>query len=206
ILVLVEDAELDRLSGALIELNAEQIAVPAFSAENLRRGHAVHFRCRRDDVNGLRIDVMSSLRGLPGFEDLWERRTSFEIAGENIDVLSVADLVQAKKTQRDKDWPMIRRLVEQSYFSAGSEPRKELVEFWLRELRTPELLMEVCKRFPGVPGVTRPAVAASLAGDFQEVAKRLDDEERVERRLDQEYWLPLKRELEELRMSRRGGV
>ena len=30
----------------------------------------------------------------------------------NLDLLSLPDLIAAKKTQRDKDWPMIRRLIE----------------------------------------------------------------------------------------------
>jgi hypothetical protein len=205
-LVLVQDAELDRFRGALTELRAEQIAVPSFSAGNLRRGHAVHFRCRREDVKGLWIDVMSSLRGLPAFEDLWERRATFEIGVRRLRFYPY-DLVQAKKTQRDRDWPMIRRLVEQSYFSTPGEPGKLLAEFWLQELRTPELLIEVCERFPDASaGVARPAVTAALAGDLPDVARRLDDEERAEKRLDQEYWAPLRRELEELRRARRGGA
>jgi hypothetical protein len=54
----------------------------------------------------------------------------------------VEDLVRAKKTQSDKDWPMIRRLLEQSYFEHSLTATEELVRFWLRELRTPELVVE----------------------------------------------------------------
>jgi hypothetical protein len=207
LLVLVEDPELDRLRAGLGELDAEPVAVPPMSADVLRRGHAVHFRCRRADVDGLRIDVMSSLRGVAPFEDLWARRTTFEVEGESIDVLAIADLVRAKKTQRDKDWPMIRRLVEQSYFSAPEKPGIELAEFWLQEMRTPELLSEICGRYPEAAGLvakSRAAVAAALRGEPDEVARELDAEERMERRLDQEHWAPLKRELEQIRRSRRG--
>jgi len=137
LLVLVEDEELDRLRAALADLNCEPVAVPTLSADYLRRGHAVHFRCTRSDVNGLRIDLMSHLRGLPSFEELWGRRTTFEVGDEKIDTLALEDLVLAKKTQLDKDWPMIRRLVEQSYLTRSSDPAPESVEFWLRELRTP---------------------------------------------------------------------
>ena len=34
----------------------------------------------------------------------------------SINLMSLPDLVQAKKTQRDKNWPMLRRLVEVNYF------------------------------------------------------------------------------------------
>ncbi len=206
LLVLIEDEELDRLRGALADLNAEPVAVPSLSAENLRRGHAVHFRCRRPDVNGLRIDLMSHLRGLPSFEELWERRTTFEVAGEKIDVMALQDLVLAKKTQRDKDWPMIRRLVEQSYFTRSDTPATELVDFWLHELRTAELVMEVSREYPDAArraAVGRPAVAAALRADMDAAARSLEEEERAARRLDREYWAPLKRELEQLRRSRR---
>jgi hypothetical protein len=50
-------------------------------------------------------------------------------------VLGMQDLVLAKKTQRNKDWPMIQLLVEQSYFPRPKEPAAQSVDFWLRELR-----------------------------------------------------------------------
>jgi hypothetical protein len=37
--------DLRLLRSALVELGASVIAVPAFEAEYLDRGHAVHFRC-----------------------------------------------------------------------------------------------------------------------------------------------------------------
>ena len=55
----------------------------------------------------MRVDVMSKMRGVDSFAKLWRRRTTIEISGgEKYDLLSLPDLVQAKKTQRDKDWPM----------------------------------------------------------------------------------------------------
>ena len=63
---------------------------------------------------GLRVDVMSVLRGVDPFDQLWQRRTTIaDDAGNQYDLLSLADLVQAKKTQRDKDWPMIARLLNE---------------------------------------------------------------------------------------------
>ena len=62
------------------------------------------------DVQKLRLDVMTKMRGCDDFEQLWQRRTTIEDldAKSNYEVLSIEDLVKAKKTQRDKDWPMIR--------------------------------------------------------------------------------------------------
>jgi hypothetical protein len=105
LLILADPENLGRLRAALTDLEAEPIAVPPLDAERLAIGHATHYRCRRADVSGLRIDLMSRYRDGPEFED-----------GELIDLLALGDLVNAKKTQRDKDWPMIRRLMERSYF------------------------------------------------------------------------------------------
>jgi hypothetical protein len=151
---------------------------------------------------------MASLRGVAGFEELWARRTTIEVAGEPIDLLAMEDLVRAKKTQRDKDWPMIRRLVEQSYFGHSTSATQDLVQFWLRELRTPELLVEVAGAHPELAAdeaVLRPAVQAALSACLDDVSEALEAEEREERRKDREYWAPLKRELEEFRLSRRRG-
>jgi hypothetical protein len=206
LLVLAHPENLASLRAALDLLAADVIAVPPFDERRLLRGHAVHFRCRREDVAGLRIDVMASLRAVGGFEELWARRTTIEVAGEPIDLLSMEDLVRAKKTQRDKDWPMIRRLVEQSYFERSNTATPELVQFWLRELRTPELLAALVAAHPELAdaaALSRPAVQAALLGQPDDISLALEAEEREERLKDREYWAPLKRELEELRLGRR---
>ncbi|HXK00848.1 MAG TPA: hypothetical protein VMS37_00515 [Verrucomicrobiae bacterium] len=205
LLILADPENLEHLRSALAEMGAERVAVPRFEARHLSRGHAVHFRCTRSDVAGLRIDVMAVLRGVAGFEELWERRSTVEVDGETVDLLGIEDLVRAKKTQSDKDWPMIRRLVEQSYFGGGGD-NPEQVRFWLRELRTPELLLRVAAANLAVAGslsTARPAIGAALEGSLEAVSRALDEEEREERRKDREYWEPLKRELEDLRRARR---
>lgn len=206
LLVLLDPKNLDRLQNALNDLQAESVAVPPFESVHLRRGHAVHFRCRRADVAGLRIDLMSSPRGLPSFEEVWRRRTTIEVAGDQIDLLGLKDLVTAKKTQRDKDWPMIRRLVEQNYFANSENSDSQQVEFWLRELRTPDLLINVAARYPAVTRQTAPlrrAIQAALVRDVASVNRALEEEEQQERDADRVYWEPLRRELEELRRKKR---
>jgi len=80
ILVLADEGNLARLAAAVGELQAAVIAVPPFEKRYLDAGHAVHFRCRATGVEGMRLDVMARVRGLPGFEDLWQRRSSVDIA------------------------------------------------------------------------------------------------------------------------------
>jgi hypothetical protein len=204
LLILADAANFQRIRSALADLDAKSIAVPPFDAGFLSRGHAVHFRCQRDDVKGLRIDLMSVLRTGANFEDMWDRRTTIEIEGQPVDLMALEDLVNAKKTQRNKDWPMIGRLMERSYFTRDDIVTPEQAGFWLRELRTAELLIEASVAWPEIARAVRserPAVAVAIRGDASLVAIALEEEERAERSLDREYWQPLKRELEQARRS-----
>jgi hypothetical protein len=202
LLILVDAGNLNRLRQAFDELDALPIAVPPFAERFLQAGHAIHFRCRRPDVAGLRIDLMGRLRGMGGFEELWQWRTTIEAEEQVIDLMGLADLVRAKKTQHDEDWSMIRRLVEQNYFQNMNKPTPEQIRFWLRELRTPRLLLIASEAWAleanGEAG-GRSAVAAAIGGSEERVAECFDLEEKYERDRDRLYWQPLRRELEELR-------
>jgi hypothetical protein len=204
--VLSSAENLVRLRSALDELHAEVIAVPPFEREHLDRGHAIHFRAHHPDAQRFRIDVMSKLRGVDEFPLLWRRRSTFELSGAGqVEVLSLPDLVASKKTQRDKDWVMIRRLVEASYARDGESPNPQRIDFWIRESRTPEILISCARRFPEQArhiALARSAAAAALEGDESQVEKALAEEEARERALDREYWRPLRAELEELRRAR----
>jgi hypothetical protein len=202
--LLADAANLERLDAALRELQASVIAVPPLSLEFLQHGHAVHFRCQHPEASGLRVDVMSKMRGVAEFTELWERRTTLQGADGTIyELMSLPDLVQAKKTQRDKDWPMIRRLVEADRVACRETPSPEQVRFWLREARTPELLVDLARQFPDAATAlakgVRPLLTAALRGDEAGVEAGLMEEERLERAADRAYWIPLKQELERLR-------
>jgi hypothetical protein len=204
--ILASEENLLQLKACLNDLEAEVIAVPPFEKEYLDRGHAIHFRCRTPEAAGLRVDVMTKLRGVDDFDELWKRReTIVTDDGTEYQLMSLPDLVKAKKTQRDKDWPMIRRLLEADYFGSRDQPSMEKVEFWLRELRTPELLMEVAAEHPVVAEAladVRPALTSALIGDETQLADELFAEEHAERKADRHYWQPLKAELEQLRRDR----
>jgi hypothetical protein len=206
--ILPDPDNLDRLRCALEDLEAEVVAVPPFRREHLDEGLAVHFRCRHPEAKGLRIDVMTRMRGVEPFPRLWARRTTFEFDDETLEVLSLPDLVTAKKTQRDKDWPMLRRLVEVNYLTHQEESTPERVDFWLRELRTPELLVEVAEGYPEAVAkarLDRPLLRHATPEALQrgELASALRAEEDAIRSEDEAYWRPLKRELSRLRGERK---
>jgi len=205
--IFARPANLKRLRAALAELQAAVIAIPPFDLRYLRRGHAVHFRCRVPGASGLRIDVMTRMRGVAPFPTLWRRRTTVRLPGRLVvQLLSLPDLVQAKKTQRDKDWPMLRRLVEAHYFAHRGAARPEHRQFWFCELRTADLLVEVARRWPGAArraSVGRPLLRWALRARPTALEKALAREEAAERAADRRYWEPLERELATLRRTRR---
>ena len=101
--ILADPGNFGRLQGLLNEVRAERIAVPSFDLKHLEAGHAIHFRCLHPEAIRLRLDVMSKMRGGEPFPALWERRTTIELPdGTPCDLLSLPDLVKAKKTQPDK--------------------------------------------------------------------------------------------------------
>ena len=202
--ILASSENLARLKKALKDLQAEVIAVPPFEAKYLRKGHAVHFRCHHAEAAGMRVDVMTKMRGVDSFPKLWDRRTSISIDGNTIDLMSLPDLVQAKKTQRDKDWPMLRRLVEVNYFENRENPTREQIRFWFLELRTPDLLIELAEA-QGIASHLRrkrPLLELAVTANKSSLTDALLAEEQREREADRQYWAPLKKELEKLRHLR----
>jgi len=206
-LVLAEPVNFARLQAALAELQADRIAVPPFDPAALARGHAVHFRCRAPGAEGLRVDVMTRLRSMPEFEVLWERRTTLvDNDGVEYHLLCIPDLVQAKKTQRSKDWPVIELLVTIHYREHASDATDDRVDFWLREARTPELLVELCQRFPSQAAELaphRPLIRLAREQSLDDLRTALDAEVRAEQARDRDYWEPLRRELEQFRREHR---
>ena len=209
LVVLATPEALPALVVALESLHATVIAVPSFDVRFLERGHAVHFSIPDASNAPLRVDIMSRLRGVDEFPALWERRTTIALPDEArdhellVDVMALEDLVAAKKTQRDKDWPMLRRLVDASYAAARDGDVTDVqVAFWLAELRSPPFLAELIARYPEAAArSSRAVVQAALRGD--DVDSTLAAEQATIMAVDREYWAPLRRELEAFRHEAR---
>ncbi len=206
LVILPDLANLKNLSVALDELKAEQIAIPRLSLEYLKKGHAVHFRCKHPEAPDMRIDMMSILRNAPSFEILWTRRTTMELSeGVTVDIVSLPDLVAIKKTQRDKDWSHIRRLVEADYLENHDKALPDQKRFWLMEARTPEIIRTLASaNFDIVNELKNQRPALNLLPDCtdDELSAALVAEEKREREADRSYWQPLLAELEKLRHNR----
>ena len=207
LLILADAENLQRLDAALRELQAGCIAVPPFAVEYLERGHAIHFRCQHPEAADMRVDVMSKLRGVDAFAQVWERRTTIiDGDGTTYELLGLPDLVRAKKTQRSKDWPMLQRLLEAHYLQHRVAPTPEQKRFWLLELRTPEMLVESVQANAELArdlSAERPLLRLASSGVSRDLSEALTAEENVERESDRLYWQPLKAELERLRHAAR---
>jgi len=204
--ILASPANLEALGRALKALKASPVYFPDLSLSYLLKGHACHFRCGAPGVAGLRVDLMSKMKGCDPFEKLWARRNKVRVAGLGaIDIISLEDLVNSKKTQRDKDWLMLARLVENDVFSRGGRGPAVKVRWWLAQARSPETLARLCAAYPAQAGKVvsrRPLLREALKGPGGRLPALLKKEELAERAVDARYWAPLKKELEALRLSR----
>ena len=111
-------------------------------------------------------------------------------------------MVQSKKTQRDKDWLMLKRLVEGDIILNKNNPQDKRVRWWFFESRNPDTLVRLAKEYPEIIKeciARRPLLSSAVNVDMQKLDLQLHEEELMERQKDIEYWVPLKKELETLR-------
>ena len=155
-------------------------------------------------MENLRIDVISKLRGCEPFEKLWQRRNKVILKKDGIviDVIGLRDLVQSKKTQRDKDWLMLKRLVENDIVLNKAHPSDDQVRWWLLESRNPDSLIMLAGKYLKIAKEclgNRPLLSSAINSNTQKLNLKLHEEEIRERQKDIEYWAPLRKELEALR-------
>lgn len=201
----VSAENIKNLKQVITELEAECIAVPPFEISYLQKGHAIHFRCQAPGVERLRIDVMSRLPSLDSFELLWSRRTSIDLGELQIELLSLPDLIVAKRTQRDKDWLMTNRLVEAHYLENKKAPTRDQIIFWLTESYDLELLAQWVTHYPeeaAQVAKSRNAIDQLLKDQLEEARRALNNDKKTIIKNDQQYWEPLKKELGELRRKK----
>jgi hypothetical protein len=99
---------------------------------------------------------------------------------------------------------VIELLVAIHYRENVGSPQPEWIEFWLKEGRAAELLVELCHSFPAEAralATARPLLVHAIPGDLAALRPALDAEVRAEQNKDRLYWEPLRRELESLRLA-----
>ena len=145
--ILADAANLARLRQALAELRAEPIAVPPFELKYLRRGHAVHFRCQHPEAlaDARGRDVKNARRG--GFRQTLETADNFATSRRRQLRFAIAARLGAGQENATRqglaDDPPAGRgeLFWEPQKAAGAQ-----IRFWLAELRTTQLLVEVARK------------------------------------------------------------
>jgi hypothetical protein len=200
--VVAHRSAIPRLRAWLVARGARQAYLPPLERRWLDRGHTCHFVVPLGGGNEIRVDFCTRPARIPDPERLPERAQQVALAsGHSVRVLSRADLVATKKTQRVKDWAAIQALVDQDIATAD-QPPTEQVRWWLREARDAETLAQlaaVASQDARTIARERPAVAAALAQDLDAIDLALGVEQARGIAADRAYQKTLARELEELR-------
>ena len=149
------------------------------------------------------LDIISKLRGCDEFKKLWLRKKTLLLKDSGrIEVIGLRDIVQSKKTQRDKDWLMLKHLVENDIVLHKNNPKDERIIWWFEESRNSQTLIELAEKYPRIVKKcigNRPLLSYTMVKDIKNINAKLYQEELLERKKDIKYWLPLKKELELLR-------
>jgi len=204
--VLADSENFEKIQSVAGNLRAETIAVPPFERAYLDEGLAIHLRCTVAEANGMRVDLMSRMRNVDPFPEIWKRRSTFEFGKTTVEIMGVVDLVKSKKTQRLKDWPMIQRLMEVHFEENKHEPSDADIEFWLSESLTEKILIATANRYPDKTekmATERPLLREAIQGDSAALEKAINSEIEAEKEADRRYWEPLKARLGELRRAAR---
>lgn len=101
---------------------------------------------------------------------------------------------------------MITLLVEAHYARHLDVTDERVIRFWLRELRSPAILIDVARSATTVCESllhARPLLQHAVAGSEELLKAALHVEEDAEREADRHYWAPLKSEHEQLRRKHR---
>jgi len=194
------------LERALQELDAVAVGLPPLQRGFLERGHIISLRCQHPDCAGFYVHLRASWRGADAFYILWERRTTATVEEEEFELLALPDLIGVYKSNSDKGWSVIRRLVEFHFLEFQTDPTPQRIQFWQEEARPPAILLAVVRQFPDAQSNREAALLASEGADENAIEAALKREEEREREADRVYWAPLKRELEELRRAKREAV
>ncbi len=196
---------LNALQTALRELKARPRFLPPMELAYLQKGHGVHFRFRHEGRDFL-IDLLGKPpRVFSSFGVAAREAARVSWHGLSVPILDIPRLVDTKKTNRDRDYPVIEKLADLVFENARSSPRlrKQVLPWLLSALRNPKHLRFVIERWGGMQEAgksERKAVALALQNAGDEVIQRaLDEEKETLKKANLSYWKPFLEELRKLR-------
>ena len=105
------DQNRDRFLTALRKCSSHYYKLtPAFTVENLRRGHGFHFIVPAADEPEIFLDVLGVPPRVGSFYAASEAAQWIDGEWGRLHVIGIKDLVELKKTQRLEDYPVIGKL------------------------------------------------------------------------------------------------
>lgn len=209
-----ESENLERMKRALHASGATYYKLtPPVNVDFAERHHGFHFTVP-DDAGGvlLYLDVMACPPRVGPFREAWQRRSLFETEWGALSTVGIVDLVELKKTQRPRDYPIISRLalafLEHRGKAATGEDHRwaianmfSLAEFTRLVREYPEVVPEIDE------DVLRRATECVLRDDElaveveDEVVDFFDAKAAPLRKADRRFWRKVIDELRQLRSN-----
>ena len=190
---------------------------PPVTAVNAAQHHAFHFVLPEDPGGEVFLDVMGFPPRVKGFEQANATSRTFDTAWGKLHTVGIPDLVELKKTQRPRDYPIISRLALAWIDERGADCSSEDLKWALDNIFSlPELVRlfanhpELSRSFPrDTPDlVVQAATQIEQSGALDEtledkIEQWMDDRVAPLRRADRHFWRPV---IEALRILRSQGV
>ncbi|MBW1855093.1 MAG: nucleotidyl transferase AbiEii/AbiGii toxin family protein [Deltaproteobacteria bacterium] len=199
------------LQKALKQLKAKPRFLPPLDIEYLRKGHGVHFRFTYREQTFL-IDILGKPpRVIPNFNQAYKDANHIEWHELSVPVIDIKRLIATKKTERDKDYTVIKDLVDLLFEEVRSNrsQRKKFLTWLLQELRTPKYLKTITreweygKQYALKTGREAAILACSKNATEEEIQAALDKEKEILRKADKQYWKPIRNEIKIMRQEHR---
>lgn len=210
---------LDRVLNALGQLQARVGALtPPLTEANARCGHGFHFIVTESDGQRWPVDILGQPPRVGEFEEAYDEAVSSVPSLPELKSIDCFRLVALKKTDRERDYPIIARLVEimvEDWLQRGTvtpeqirwaccEARSAPPFYLLRDLPHFAEVFRSCGR-PCLRVISESLSQNSLLDDtlLEHFQAALDEEKRQLQRESREYWRGIIARLKELR---RGGL
>lgn len=195
---------LNRLRKVLKDLKATLRFLPPLKLSYLKKGHGVHFRFKYQGRN-FNIDILGKAPRVSGFLSAWKDAQLIDWHRLNVPVLDAQRLIATKKTDRERDYPVIQLLGELIFEQARRERknRKTIILWLAKESRNPQHLRNIARWNGGRQALLeskRPAaILAAQNASAIEIQEELNTEKEKLKEENREYWRPLISELRQLR-------
>jgi hypothetical protein len=204
-----------RLADALRASHASYYKLtPALTAELAARHHGFHFTIPEQDSGGvLYLDVMGCPPRVGSFPKARQRARQFESQWGTLPTLGILDLVELKKTQRPRDYPIISRLVLAFMREKGTAASLQDKAWAVSNVFSLSEFTQLVREFPSVAALlgSMPALQEAterLLRDLDlpvaledEVEELFDRRVAVLRKADRHFWRSVIDELRQLRAN-----